>query len=53
VLTRPSRLPESAEFCHSERAEAGEESLLSFCFESGGILRFAQNDNSGTFSATC
>jgi hypothetical protein len=30
---------------HSELAAAGEESLLGFCFESGGILRFAQNDD--------
>src|SRR6267378_1726531 len=30
-----------------------EESLLVFCFQSGGILRFAQNDNQSTISATC
>jgi hypothetical protein len=30
-----------------------EESLLVFCFQSGGILRFAQNDNQSTNSATC
>jgi len=30
-----------------------EESLLVFCFQSGGILRFAQNDNRSTISATC
>src|SRR3981189_2924204 len=30
-----------------------EESLLVFCFQSGGILRFAQNDKRSTISATC
>jgi hypothetical protein len=30
-----------------------EESLLVFCFQSGGILRFAQNDNQSTISPTC
>jgi len=29
-----------------------EESLLVFCFEHGGILRFTQNDDQETFSAT-
>jgi len=30
-----------------------EESLLVFCFQSGGILRFAQHDKRSTISATC
>jgi hypothetical protein len=30
-----------------------EESLLAVCFESGGILRSAQNDNQRAFSTTC
>jgi hypothetical protein len=30
-----------------------EESLLVFCFDLRGILRFAQNDEQRTFSAAC
>ncbi len=38
LIRRPSKLLKKAECCHSVPAEAGEESLLGFCFESGGIL---------------
>jgi hypothetical protein len=53
LLNRLHGLRKKAENCHSEPAAAGEESLLVFCLESGGILRFARNDNQSIFSATC
>jgi hypothetical protein len=39
----------NAELRHSEPAAAGEESPLGLCFESGGILRFAQNNDERAF----
>jgi hypothetical protein len=41
AYTRLNRLRKKFFGCHSERSE---ESLFGFCFEPGGILRFAQND---------
>jgi hypothetical protein len=46
---RLHKLRKIAKQRHSERSE---ESLLDFCFEPGGILRFAQNDNQSTFPQT-
>ena len=48
---RHNSLRKKAEYRHSGPAAAGEESLLGLCFESRGILRFAQNDGQRPFSA--
>jgi hypothetical protein len=44
---------EKANTRHFEPAVAGGKSLFVFCFDSGGILRFAQNDNQIAFPAAC
>src|SRR5882672_3910974 len=51
--SRVIRLLKKAEAYHSEPAAAGEESLFGLCIESGGILRFAQNDNQSALSPAC
>jgi hypothetical protein len=47
-----NRSLKNAEYCHSETAAAGEESLLGLCSEQRGILRSAQNDNQSACSAS-
>ena len=42
---------EKANNRHFEPAAAGGKPLFVFCFDSGGILRFAQNDNQIAFPA--
>jgi hypothetical protein len=44
---------EKANNRHFEPAAAGGKPVFVFCFDSGGILRFAQNDNQIAFSAAC